>query len=63
MHTTFWLNNLKGIITWRLQRRCEDNIRLDLREIGCEYVDWIQLTQDRGQWRAVVNTIMNLGII
>jgi hypothetical protein len=36
--------------------RWKDNIRMDLREIGCEGVDWIHLAQDRNQWLAVVNT-------
>jgi hypothetical protein len=35
---------------------------MDLREIGWEVVDWIRLTQDRDQWRAVVNTVMNLRV-
>jgi hypothetical protein len=37
----------------------EDNIRLDLSEIGWECVDWMHLAQDRNQWRAVVNTAIN----
>jgi len=37
-----------------------DNIRIDLREIGWEGVDWKHLTQGRGRWQAVVNTVMNL---
>jgi hypothetical protein len=44
----------------KLRRKSEDNIRMDLREIGWEVVDWIYLTQDRDQWRAVANTVMNL---
>jgi hypothetical protein len=40
--------------------RWEDEIRMDLRDIGWEGVEWIQLAQDRGQWRAVVNAVMNL---
>jgi hypothetical protein len=44
----------------RRRRRLEDNIRMDLREIRCEGVDWMHLTQDRDQWRAVVKTVMNL---
>jgi hypothetical protein len=43
----------------RQGRRWEDGIRMDLREIGWGSVDWIQLTQDRDRWRAVVNTVMN----
>jgi hypothetical protein len=42
----------------RPRRRCDD-IRMDLREIGWEDVDWIHLVEDRDQWRALVNTIMN----
>jgi hypothetical protein len=45
----------------RLGRRWEDGIRMDLRETGWEVVDWIHLAPDRDQWRAVVNTVMNLG--
>jgi hypothetical protein len=42
--------------------RCRwvDNIRMDLREIGWEDVDWMHLVQDGDQWRALVNRIMNL---
>jgi len=40
--------------------RWEDNIRIDIREIGSDGVDWIHLSQVREQWRAVVNLIMNL---
>jgi hypothetical protein len=41
--------------------RWEDNIRMDLWEIGWEGVDWMHLAQDRDQWRAVVNTAMKGG--
>jgi hypothetical protein len=44
----------------RPRRRWEDNIKLDLREIGWDGMDWIDLTQDRDQWRALVNTVMYL---
>jgi hypothetical protein len=44
------------------RRRCEDNIKLDLREIGIVGANWIQLAQDRIQWRACMNTVMNLRI-
>jgi hypothetical protein len=43
-------------------RRWENNIKMDLREIGVGDGDWIHLTQDRDRWRDVVNTIMNLRI-
>jgi hypothetical protein len=44
--------------------RCkwEDNIRMDLREIGWEDVDWIHVAQDRDQWRALGKTVMNLRV-
>jgi hypothetical protein len=44
----------------RPMRRWEENIRLDLREIGWEGVDWMHLAQDKDQWRVLVNTVMNL---
>ena len=42
--------------------RCRwiDNIRLDLQEVGCGYIDWIWLTQDRDRWRTLVSAVMNL---
>jgi hypothetical protein len=46
----------------RPRRRWEDNIKMDLREIGFGAVDWIHLAQDRDRWRALVNTVMNLRV-
>jgi hypothetical protein len=46
----------------RTRRRWEDNIKMDLREIGFGDVDWIHWAQDRDRWRAVVNTVMNLRV-
>jgi len=46
----------------RSRRRWEDNIRIDLREIGWEVVDWMNMAEDRDQWRTVVNTVMNLRV-
>jgi hypothetical protein len=45
--------------TWR---RSEDNIQMDLREIGIDGANWIQLAQDRVQWRVCVNTVMNVRV-
>jgi len=42
--------------------RWEDSIRMDLQEVGCWGMDWIELAQDRGRWRALVNTVMNLWV-
>jgi hypothetical protein len=44
----------------RPRRRCVDNININHREIGRDGMDWIDLGQDREQWRALVNTVMNL---
>jgi hypothetical protein len=44
----------------RPRRRCKDNIKIKLTEIGCGVIDWINLAQNRGQWRALVNMVMNL---
>jgi hypothetical protein len=46
----------------RTRRRWEDNIKMDLGEIGFGDVDWIRLAQDRDRWRALANTIMNLRV-
>jgi hypothetical protein len=43
----------------RHKHRWEDNIRIDLMEIGWEVVDWTHLAQDSAQWRALVNSVMN----
>ena len=46
----------------RPRRRWEDNIKMDLQEVGCGGVDWIELAQDRDRWRALVNAVMNLRV-
>jgi hypothetical protein len=46
----------------RPRRRWENNIKMDLREIGIDGANWIQLAQDMVQWRAFVNTVMNLWV-
>jgi hypothetical protein len=46
----------------RPSRRWMDNINMDLLEIGLNIVDWIGLAQDRYRWRALVNSVMNLGV-
>jgi len=46
----------------RHRRRWEDNIKMDLQEVGCGVMDWIELSQDRERWRALVNAVMNLQV-
>ena len=46
----------------RPRRRWEDDIKMDLQEVGCEGMDWVELAQDRDRWRALVNAIMNLRV-
>jgi hypothetical protein len=46
----------------RPRRRWVDNIKMDLRETGCDGVDWIDMAQDRDLWRALVNTVLNLRV-
>jgi hypothetical protein len=46
----------------RPRRRWEDNIKMDLREVGLGGMDWIDLAQVRDRWRALVNAVMNLRV-
>jgi hypothetical protein len=46
----------------RPRHRCEDNVKTDLKDIGCEVVDLIHVVQDRIHWRAIVNTVMKLRV-
>jgi hypothetical protein len=55
--TRFWWESPKE------RDHLENGIRMDLREIGLEGVDWIRLAQDRDRWRAVVSAVMNLRVL
>jgi hypothetical protein len=46
----------------RPRHRWEDNITMDLQEVGCGSVDWIGLTQDRDRWQALVSVVMNFQV-
>jgi hypothetical protein len=46
----------------RPRRRWEDNIKMDLQEVGCGSMDWIGLAQDRDRWRPLVNAVMSLWV-
>jgi len=43
-------------------RRWDDNIKMDLQEVGCGGMDWIEQTQDRNRWRALVNAVTNIWV-
>ena len=47
---------------WRPRRTWEDNIKMDLQEMGGVCEDWMELAQDRDRWRALVSTVMNLRV-
>jgi hypothetical protein len=44
------------------RHRWEDNIKMDIEEVGCVGMDWIDLAWDRDRWRALVNAVMNLRV-
>ena len=52
----------EGRTLGRPRRRWVDNIRMDLQEVGCVYMDWIGLAQDRDSWRTLVSAVMNLRV-
>ena len=49
-------------VIWRPRHRWVDNIRMDLQEVGCGYVDWIGLAQDRDRWWTLVSAVMTLRV-
>ena len=58
-----WWGNRRERDHWgRPRRRWVDNIRMELQEVGCGYVDWIGLAHDRARWRTLVSAVMNLRV-
>jgi len=47
----------------RLMRKWEDNIKMDLQEVGCGFVVWMELAQKRDRWRLLVNGVMNIWVL
>jgi len=59
----FWWGNPEGRIPLgRPRRRWEDNIKMDLQDVRCGGMEWIELTQDRDRWRTLVTAVMNLRV-
>ena len=63
MYVCMHVNN--GIPDYHLgdSRRWEDNIKMDLQEVGCGGMDWIELVMDMDRWWAFVNAVMNLRVL
>jgi hypothetical protein len=61
--TGFWWGNQRERPLGRLRRRWEDNIKMNLQELGCGGMDCIELAQDRDRWRTLVNAVMNLRVL
>ena len=65
-----WRSVYRGLVTkpegkrphGRPRRRWEDNIKMDLQEVGCGGMDWIELAHDRDRWRALVTAVMNFRV-
>ena len=51
---------LRKETTWETRCRWEDNIKMDLQEVGCGGMEWIELHQERDRWRTLVNAVMHL---
>ena len=63
MCTGFWWGNLRGRDHWGdPDVDGEDNIKMDLQEVGGDCVEWMELAQDRDRWRAIVGTVRNLRV-
>jgi hypothetical protein len=61
VHIGFWWGNLRERPLGRPRRRWENNIKLDLQEVGWGMY-WMNLAQDRDRWRALVNAVMNFRV-
>jgi len=54
--------NKKCNLIGKPRPRWEDNIKMDLQEVGCGDMDWIEMAQDRDRWRALVDAVMNVQV-
>jgi hypothetical protein len=62
VYAGFWWGNLRERPLGRPRQRWEENIKMDLQEVGHGGVDWIELDHDRDRWRALVTAVMNLRV-
>jgi hypothetical protein len=60
--TGFWWGSLRERDRLGDRHRWEVNIKMDLQEVGCGSMDWIELAQDRDRWQALVSAVMNLRV-
>jgi len=60
MHTGFWWGNLRDRTLGIPRRRWEDNVKMNIQEVGG--MDWIELVHDRDRWRTLMNTVMNFRV-
>jgi hypothetical protein len=63
VYSTWWGNLRERGDLRKPTRRCEDNIKINLQEVGCGGTDWIDLAQDRDRWRELVNAVMNFRVL
>jgi hypothetical protein len=61
-YTGFWWEHLRERDLGTPRRRWEENIKMDIQEVGCGDMNWIKLAQDRERWRALVNAAVNLRV-
>jgi hypothetical protein len=61
-HEEFWRGNLRERDNMGEPGRQENNIKVDLQKLGCGFMDWIELAQDRDRWRTLLNAAMNLRV-
>jgi len=59
--TGFWWGNLREGDHWG-DPSVDGKVRIDLRDVGCGCLDWMELAQDRDRWRALVSAVMNLRV-